>query len=295
MLKVGIITHELSKDFEYALEVVKELGIKYIELHSLWNKTIENLSEKEVEKAKNLVKKYQLMVSNVSSTCFLLCPLWNSREKLRNINENFIALWGDYSDHLSYLKRSIQLAQVFDTDLVRIFGFRKMDPYQQLDKKVLNQIVNKFEEPVKLAEQAGITLVLENCPYSYLGEGRLTSKVLEQINSKNIKLLWDPANATSAGSEPYPKDYQFVRDNMAHIHFRDLVTDKVNKQVKFVPIGKGEINYRAILQALQDDGYKGVISLEPECISENGSPESGTKKSFDGIKKILDNLDIEEV
>jgi len=292
MLKVGIITHEVSKDFEYALEVIKELGIKYIELHSLWNKTIEDLSEKEVEKAKNLIKKYQLIVSNISSTCFLLCPLWNSREKLRNINENFVALWGDYSDHLSYLKRSIQLAQVFDTDLVRIFGFRKIDSYQRLDEKILNQIVNRFEKPVKLAEQAGVTLILENCPFSYLGEGRLTSKVLEQINSKNIKLLWDPANAAFAGSEPYPKDYQFVKGNVAHIHLRDLVTDKANKQVKFVPVGKGEINYRSIFQALQDDGYKGVISLEPECVSENGFPESGTKESFDRIKKILDSLNI---
>lgn len=294
MLKTGIITHEVSRDFEYALEVIKELGIKYIEIHSLWNKSIENLNEKEVEKAKRLIMKYQLKISDISSTCFLLCPLLSSEEKLRNVVEDFIAMWGDYSDHLNYLKRSIQLSQVFETNLVRIFGFRSMNPSRDPDEKILNRIVDRFEEPVKLAEKAGVTLALENCPFTYLGEGRLTRKVVDKINSKNLKLLWDPGNAAQAGGNPYPGDYQFVRNHIVHIHLKDVVKDKVSKKVRTVPIGKGEINYKQIFQALHHDRYKGVISLEPECLSEEGYPEPGTRESFNAVRQILDNLGIQE-
>ena len=44
MFKVGIITDQVSMDFEYALKIIEELGIKYIEIHSLWNKTIEDIT-----------------------------------------------------------------------------------------------------------------------------------------------------------------------------------------------------------------------------------------------------------
>ena len=290
MLSVGLITNEISRDFEYALEVVKELGIKYIELHCLWNKTIEDLSDREVERAKKLIDKYKLTVSNISSTCFLLCPLRDENEKLRNITENFLAVWGNYATHLSYLKRAIYLAHEFNTSMVRIFAFRKMNPSQRVDEAMLDEIIEKLKEPVALAEDAKVVLTLENCAYSYLGQGELTSEIVTRINSNNVKLLWDPANAVLAGGvETYPTDYQFVKDHVVHIHVRDVVKDKITNRVTFVPFGQGEINYKAIFQSLKKDGYTGVISLEPEYYKD-GFPEEGTRKSLRELKKLLDSL-----
>jgi len=293
MFKVGIITDEVSMDFEYALRVIKEWEVKYIEIHSLWNKTVENLNEREVERAKRLIKKYQVIVSNISSTCFLFCPLSDAEElrHMRNIREDFIAVWGDYSEHLSYLKRSIKLAQMFETNLVRIFGFRRMNPSRQLDERILNKIVDKLREPAKIAEQSGITLILENCPFTYLGEGRLTSKILKKLNSKNIKLLWDPANVLAAGGEPYPNDYQFVKNHLVHLHIKDVVVDKANGQIKKVPVGKGSMNYREILQGLYQDEYQGVVSLETGCKGEDGSRKSGIKESLIQLREIMSGLD----
>ena len=56
MFKIGIITDQVSMDFEEALQIIKEFGVRYIEIHSLWNKTIEELArlmgEENPEKTK---------------------------------------------------------------------------------------------------------------------------------------------------------------------------------------------------------------------------------------------------
>jgi len=76
MFKLGLITDQVSMDFEAALKVIKELGLRYIEIHALWNKNIEELDEREISEAKRLIDKYELEVSIISSTLFLFSVLF---------------------------------------------------------------------------------------------------------------------------------------------------------------------------------------------------------------------------
>ena len=46
MYKIGTITDQVSMDFEEALFSVRE-QFEYVEIHSLWNKTVEDLSDDE--------------------------------------------------------------------------------------------------------------------------------------------------------------------------------------------------------------------------------------------------------
>ncbi len=58
MFDIGIITDQVSMDFEKALRVIKECGLRFIEIHALWNKNIEDLIDDEIVQAQKLVKKY---------------------------------------------------------------------------------------------------------------------------------------------------------------------------------------------------------------------------------------------
>jgi len=289
MLQLGMITDQVSMDLEYALRVIEELGIDYVEIHSLWNKTIENLSVAEARQAEKMIRKHGLEVSNISATLFLMCHLKRSEAEVVSFDDYFITKRGDYREHLKALEYCIELCEIFATDKIRIFGFRKEDP---LDKETAVEMISeKLRDPVELAEKAGVTLILENCPHTYLRAGWQTGQVIERINSKNLKALWDPGNAFRIGTIPYPDDYEKIRKYVAHIHAKDLARE--NSGYQPVLLGEGEIDYKEIIRKLVDDSYEGVISLEPEYEAKTGGRVESSKQSVIRIREILGSLDIQ--
>jgi len=259
MLKLGIITDQVSMDFEKALKAIKEYGLEYIDIHALWGKNIEELTNDEITAAKKLISKYGLKVSNIGSTCFLQCHLRDNNEiKIKSFSDHFITIFGDYKQHLDYFQHCIKLCEIFKADTLRIFGFRKLEPFTD---NTINLVTEKFIEPVAIAKKAGITLVLENCPWTYLPSGALVSKVINKINSIHLRALWDPGNAYHSGVEPYPDDYLHVKDLLGHIHMKDF---KCLNKKDTVIIGEGDINYQGLLSSLVKSNFQDVLSLEPE-------------------------------
>jgi len=283
MYKIGTITDQVSMDFEHALNFIKELGLEYVEIHALWNKNIEELTDDEVAEAKRLLNKYGLKVSIISSTLFLQCHLLESDKKFGPIDDYFITIAGDYDDHIKALQRCIELCEIFDTDKLRSFGFIKEGHLD--DDDAVQKIKEKLQKPIEMVEKAGLMLLLENCPHTYLQFGALTKRAIEQIDSKNFRALWDPANALRSGGSPYPEDYRHIKKYIVHVHAKDV---SLEGGVHMVPLGEGIIDYNGILKSLKKDGFNGVISLEPEFVDRVGGRPEGLRKSLDGIKGILE-------
>ncbi len=113
MFKVGIITDQVSMDFEESLKFIKEQELEFIEIHALWNKNIEELDKEEVSRARKLVDAYGLKVSLISSTLFLQCHLEEKGRAFKSFDDYFITIEGDYGTHLKALDRCISLADIF--------------------------------------------------------------------------------------------------------------------------------------------------------------------------------------
>lgn len=56
MMRIGIFSDEISQDFEHALGVIKELGVEYVELRSMWGKNLMSRSPNELKRVKELIK-----------------------------------------------------------------------------------------------------------------------------------------------------------------------------------------------------------------------------------------------
>jgi sugar phosphate isomerase/epimerase len=287
MYKIGTITDQVSMDFKESLKFIKESGLEYIEIHALWNKNIEELTDEEISEAKKLVKNYGLKVSLVSSTLFLQCHLVESDRKFGPIDDYFITIYGDYDLHIKALERCIELCDIFNTNKIRTFGFLKDKELD--DDTAIARIKEKLAKPIEMVEKAGLMLVLENCPHTYLQFGSLTKRVIEEIGSKSFRALWDPANAVRSGGTPFPDDYNQIKDYITHIHAKDISSDA---EPHMVPFGEGSIDYSNILKSLGNDGFDGVISLEPEYVDPSGGRPEGYRKSLAGIRKLMDSLGI---
>ena len=66
MAKLGVITDGISTDFEHALKVMSDNGLDQAELQYLWDKEVGDMSKSEIDKAEELLKKYNMEVSCIS-------------------------------------------------------------------------------------------------------------------------------------------------------------------------------------------------------------------------------------
>ncbi len=65
VLRLSIISGEISQDLKHALRVIKELGAEYVELRTLRNKYVVELTDSEFSEAVSLVRRHGLNVSHI--------------------------------------------------------------------------------------------------------------------------------------------------------------------------------------------------------------------------------------
>lgn len=281
MLKLGIVSDEISQDFEYALSTIKELGAEYVELRSIWDKNILEISPSELKKAKELIKKNDLKVSVIASPLFK-CHLVEKETK-KPAGDTFLAQDKSYSEHLKDLEHFFELAKMFNTNIVRVFSFwREGD----LSEEILEEILQRFQVPIEKAEKENIILALENEHTCFIGNGKEAQRFLARVSSKNVGLIWDLGNAYFAREVPYPDGYELVKDRIVHVHVKDAGKDRRGRPI-WLPVGKGDIDFKGQFEALNEVGFSGILSLETHYVPESGSKEEGTRESFSGIKLTL--------
>jgi len=282
--RISVINDEISQDFGHACEIAsQEFGMHWIELRSMWKKNIVSLDEKEVAEARRILDKFQLKVTDIASPLFKVD--WPGAPKskyseAKSFGANFTLAQQD-----EVLDRAIDMAKSFQTDRVRCFDFWRLAdqaPYRAAINDKLLEAANK-------AGQKGITLVLENEPACNTATGAEAAKVLDAVKSPYLMLNWDPGNAATLGETPYPDGYNLLpKERIGHCHCKDAV--KKGKGYDWAPMGGGIIDWAGQFKALKRDGYHFAVSLETHW-NGGGSPEESSRKSWAGMKKLLQLAD----
>lgn len=279
-MRISIITDEICEDAELALDRVQQWGLSCVELRSVWGKNVVDLEAAELARLDKLVRARHLSVSAIASP-FLKCWLGDSQRG--PTGDSFFARERSYSDHLELLDHLVDIAKRFDTQLIRGFAFwREPNPVA-----VWPSILKHFEEPVRRAELAGITLAIENESSTNVGTGADCARLVRDIGSPHLQALWDPGNAMYAGEEPFPTGYEHVRKYVSHVHIKDVRRRAGNGQLETVPAGHGEVDYRQQLKALASDGYSGALTLEPHYHPKGVSTAEAAKECVRALQTLL--------
>lgn len=277
-MKLSVITDEISMDFEHALDVMLEYGVKAAELRSLWNVNIADLTDEQVGKAKAALDSRGMTVSCLASPLFK-CDLHASGDRAEGRTHQ--AKDRSLDQQMAVLDRCVQLAGVFDTAIIRVFSFWRRG---ELTESIEAEIVRALKEAAARAETAGVILGLENEHACYLGTGEEIGRVIRAVNSPALRAVWDPGNAFCAHEAPYPNGYEAVRDLVVHVHVKDAVWEGGNP--RFVCIGDGNLDYVGQFRALQADGYQGYLSLETHY-KPGGAAEDGSRQCLAVLKEML--------
>jgi sugar phosphate isomerase/epimerase len=279
--ELGVITDEVSQDFEQALVWAKGFNLEWVELRFIWGKYVTELTKDEVKRANELRAKYGMGISVVDSPYFkTLLP--GTQSKFAEGKPD--PLQSDISAQERILEKAIARAKDFGTDKVRIFSFlRVADP-----KTVFDRVAMELDTTAAIAQREGIRLVLENEFSCNVATGAEAAAMLDTVKSPALGLNWDPGNAYDAGETPFPSGYgPLDKKRMWHMHLKDAAPDPVGKGTQWMPIGSGKIDYLGQFRALIENGYQGTMSLETHYLNAAKDKEASSRESMEGLLKII--------
>lgn len=281
MLDVGVFADDVGQDLDHALAVAQSLGVTWVELRSAWGKNLVDHTEQDAREIVARVRARGLRVPCIAAP-LLKCRLDGLGEASR---EQFFAETRDtWEQQLAVLRRAAALARLCGTRLVRCFSFWRAggDP-----APIWDRLTSRVRDLVRAAETEAVVLVMENDFECNLGTGALAARLVHEIDSANLRVLWDPANAYVAGETPYPDGYAHVRPLVAHVHLKDAVRSAPGEAPRWVALGTGAVDLRGQIRALLADGYRGVATMEDHHVPPGGDREAGVRESFRGLQDLL--------
>ena len=288
MPKLGVITDGISREFEHALTVMNETGLKYAELQYLWDKEVGDLNDAEITKAQSLIKAYEMQVSCISRHNFAGMLVGDTEVGDKN-----------YNRHMDGLQRCIDMALELDTNVVRIMSFRREmilfgsmgADHWVTSTGAWDKLLKLLELPVKLAEEKNINLVLETGNNAMVPSAWLGKKLINDIGSDRLRILWDPANSLYANEPTYPDGWEALKDGyIGHFHIKDAKVNMAHAHVEFCEMGKGDMApyLEPLANEMKLNNYNGYISLESVYRPEGGSFEDGYRASLPKFKELFD-------
>jgi sugar phosphate isomerase/epimerase len=288
---LSVINDEISPDFDHACSVAaNDFGLQWIELRSMWNTNVSDLSRVQVDRSRMILEKYKLRVTDIASPLYKVhwpgAPM--SKEGPRR---DAAAIDADFKKQDDVLERCIELCKAFETDRIRCFDFWRLD-----DPKPYRAAINdKLRAAARTCAGRNIVLLLENEMACNTGSGKEGAETLAAVTEPNFMLNWDPGNsATFADDTPYPDDYKLLpKHRIGHCHCKDTIR-KPDGKSEWAPVGGGIIDWVGQFRAFERDGYHDAVSLEthwhggkPEPGSNMTVGEASSRISMKGLKEAL--------
>lgn len=128
-------------------------------------------------------------------------------------------------------------------------------------------ILEKLHEPLRVAEDHGVKLLLESHG-PYTGNLDALEEILERADSPALALNLDTGNSWLAGIDPV----EFVRrfgSLIQHVHWKDLGPEWEARRgeifgcgMSTIPLGTGLIDIRGVFDELVAKGFDGATTLE---------------------------------
>ena len=205
--------------------------------------------------------------------------------QVRDLRAICISTWtqlnlpGDVKERQVLINQSIQSAKFLDAPIVNTyFGANP----ERIPKQAIDAYKKNIQPCLELAEKEGIIIVLEN-EFDVTGvditrRAEYVLELVEEVNSPNFRLNFDPCNFYFAGEEPYPFAYILLKNYIEYIHIKDgtkyhpdfyeypgddfLWKDKSGDYI-CTNLGEGAISYHALFHQLKKDKYTGFIGMEP--------------------------------
>lgn len=243
---------------------------------------VENTSEEYIAYVKDYCAKRQV---EISSLAFYPNTMDSDLEKRQK--------------NIDHLKKVINMSALLGVNMVTTFIGRDQNKTVEENLEIFMEV---WPDIIKLAEEKGVKIAIENCPMLFGADQwpggqnlfttpKLWRKMFELIPSDNFGINYDPSHFIWQQIDYIKPLYEF-KDKIFHVHCKDikLYPDRLNDVgVMAYPLeymspklpGLGDVNWGKYISALTDIGYDSFVCIEVE------------DKAFESSKeKILNSVEL---
>ena len=184
--------------------------------------------------------------------------------------------------NIAHLKKVINMSALLGVNMVTTFIGRDQTKTVEENLELFKEI---WPPIIKLAEEKGVKVAIENCPMLFGADQwpggqnlfttpRLWRKMFELLPSDNFGINYDPSHFIWQQIDYIKPLYEF-RDKIFHVHFKDikLFKDKLDDVgIMGYPLdfmspklpGLGDVDWGKYVSALTDIGYDSYACIEVE-------------------------------
>ena len=243
---------EISPELEEQLETLAQESMGYMELRSVWNTNVLDLSDDELDRIRAATAQRGIGISSIGS------PIGK------------VPVTDPFGPHLERFRRALYAADVMESPFVRVFSF--FVPEGQEPGHYREEVIDRMGIMAGEAEDSGVTLLHENEKEIYGDVPSRCLDILAGVGSPALRAAWDAANFVQCGVRPYTEGYASLRPYVEYVHVKDALSGSDS----VVPAGEGDGQLPDTLSALRASGFDGFFSLEPHLAS------AGTYSGFSG-------------
>lgn len=287
MLDLGFVSAIMAdKSFEEVIDFAAASEFKCVEM-MCWPRgkaerryagvthiDINELNDNKLSHIKKHLKEKKVYVSGLG---YYPNPLEEDKEKA--------------SVYVDHIKSLIPAAKKLGIPVVNTFIGR--NPAKPIEYN-LDRFKEVWPEIIRLAEQEGINIGIENCPMLFTGDewpgGKnlaispyIWDKMFEAIPSKYFGLNYDPSHLVWMQMDEVQPIYDFS-ERLHHIHLKDVKVykDKLDRVgIMAYPLdyhspkipGFGDVRWGDFFSALTTVRYRGPVCIEVEDKAFEGSPQ----------------------
>jgi sugar phosphate isomerase/epimerase len=243
---------EISPELEEQLETLAQESVGYMELRSVWNTNVLDLTDDELDRVKSATAERGIRISSVGS------PIGK------------VPVTEPFGPHLERFRRALHAADGMGAPYIRVFSF--FIPEGQEPGHYRDEVIDRMGIMAGEAENSGVTLLHENEKDIYGDVPSRCLDILAGVGSPALRAAWDAANFVQCGVSPYKEGYASLRPYVEYVHVKDALFGSN----RVVPAGEGDGQLPETLSALRVSGFDGFFSLEPHLAS------AGTHSGFSG-------------
>ena len=228
MIKLCAFADEYNNSLDEQIKGLKLNGIDYIEIRTVDGKNVADLTDNEVEIARDKLNKGGIKV-------------WSIGSPLGKVDINC-----DFEEYKKKVERVCVIANMFNCKNIRMFSF-----FNSYDKKEL--VFKYLKEMVDIANKYGVNMCHENEKEIY---GDTVDRVLEiKENVDGLKYIYDPANFVQC---KHDADYAIEKlfDSILYFHIKDVISETD----QLVPAGYGDGKIEKFISMINKDV---TLTLEP--------------------------------
>lgn len=254
---IAVLNESFRTDLETALDKAKDIGLQGVQIYATkGDMSPEELSPSRRKEILDMVKSRGLVIS-------ALCGDLGQGFVKPEINPSLI----------EKSKRILDLAKELETDIVTthigVVPADKKHPRYGIMQEACGELA-------EYADSLNAHFAIETGP-----EPAATLKAfLDSLHSTGVAVNFDPANFVMVTGDDPVKGVHTLKDYIVHTHAKDgrklhdrdpeilygMVESDMLLDDSYIelPLGEGDVDFKAYLNALDEIGYRGFLTIERE-------------------------------